>query len=31
LTDRQVYLSAERGDRQPHPRRLIVEHALPDR
>ena len=27
----QVYLAAKRGERQPHPRRLIVEHALPDR
>ncbi len=27
----QVYLAAKRGERQPHARRLIVEHALPDR
>ena len=27
----QVYLAAKRGEREPHPRRLIVEHALPDR
>jgi glycogen(starch) synthase len=27
----QVYLAAKRGERQPHPRRMIVEHALPDR
>lgn len=26
-----VYLPAKRGVRQPHPRRHIVEHALPDR
>jgi glycogen synthase len=27
----QVYLAAKRGERQPHPRPMIVEHALPDR
>jgi glycogen(starch) synthase len=27
----QVYLAAKRGERQHHPRRVIVEHALPDR
>jgi glycogen(starch) synthase len=27
----QVYLSAKRGEREPHRRRPIVEHALPDR
>ncbi|CQD20916.1 glycosyl transferase, group 1 family protein [Mycobacterium europaeum] len=27
----QVYLAAKRGERQPHPRMPIVEHALPDR
>jgi glycogen synthase len=27
----QVYLTAKRGVRQPHPRRMIVEHAIPDR
>ena len=27
----QVYLSAKRREREPHRRRLIVEHALPDR
>ena len=27
----QVYLAAKRGEREPHPRRPIVEHALPDR
>jgi glycogen synthase len=27
----QVYLAAKRAERQSHPRRLIVEHALPDR
>ena len=27
----QVHLAAKRGERAPHPRRLIVEHALPDR
>lgn len=27
----QVYLAAKRGVREPHPRRPIVEHALPDR
>ena len=27
----QVYLAAKRGERQPHRRRIIVEHALPDR
>ncbi len=27
----QVYLAAKRLERQPQPRRLIVEHALPDR
>ena len=27
----QVYLAAKRGEREPHRRRLIVEHALPDR
>ena len=27
----QVYLAAKRGEREPHPRRVIVEHALPDR
>ena len=27
----EVYLAAKRGERQPHPRRPIVEHALPDR
>ncbi|WKG05546.1 glycosyltransferase family 4 protein [Mycolicibacterium sp. HK-90] len=27
----QVYLAAKRAEREPHPRRPIVEHALPDR
>jgi glycogen(starch) synthase len=27
----QVYLAAKRGEREPHRRRVIVEHALPDR
>jgi glycogen(starch) synthase len=27
----QVYLAAKRGEREPHPRRPIIEHALPDR
>lgn len=27
----QVYLAAKRGEREPHRRRMIVEHALPDR
>ena len=27
----QVYLAAKRGERHPHQRRPIVEHALPDR
>ncbi|MFN3007289.1 glycosyltransferase family 4 protein [Mycolicibacterium wolinskyi] len=27
----QVYLAAKRREREPHPRRPIVEHALPDR
>lgn len=27
----QVYLAAKRGERQPQPRRPVVEHALPDR
>ena len=27
----QVYLAAKRGEREPQPRRTIVEHALPDR
>ena len=27
----QVYLAAKRGERQPHPRMPIVEHALPER
>ena len=27
----QVYLAAKRGEREPHRRRLIVEHALPER
>lgn len=27
----QVYLAAKRAERQPQPRRRIVEHALPDR
>ncbi|MDP7703036.1 MULTISPECIES: glycosyltransferase family 4 protein [unclassified Mycobacterium] len=27
----QVYLAAKRRERQPHPRRPVVEHALPDR
>ena len=27
----QVYLAAKRGEREPHRRRIIVEHALPDR
>jgi glycogen(starch) synthase len=27
----QVYLAAKRGEREPHRRRLIVEHALPNR
>jgi glycogen(starch) synthase len=27
----QVYLAAKRGEREPHRRRRIVEHALPDR
>lgn len=27
----QVYLAAKRGERDPQPRRPIVEHALPDR
>ncbi len=27
----QVYLAAKRREREPHPRRVIVEHALPDR
>jgi glycogen synthase len=27
----QVYLAAKRGEREPLPRRMIVEHALPDR
>ncbi|CDO24153.1 glycosyltransferase [Mycolicibacterium mageritense DSM 44476 = CIP 104973] len=27
----QVYLAAKRGEREPHRRRPIVEHALPDR
>jgi glycogen(starch) synthase len=27
----QVYLAAKRREREPHRRRLIVEHALPDR
>ncbi|MDT5302181.1 MAG: glycogen synthase, partial [Mycobacterium sp.] len=27
----QVYLAAKRREREPHRRRIIVEHALPDR
>jgi glycogen synthase len=27
----QVYTAAKRGEREPHRRRVIVEHALPDR
>ena len=27
----EVYLAAKRGEREPHRRRTIVEHALPDR
>ena len=27
----QVYLAAKRREREPQPRRVIVEHALPDR
>jgi glycogen(starch) synthase len=27
----QVYLAAKRREREPHRRRTIVEHALPDR
>ncbi|AIY46049.1 MULTISPECIES: glycosyltransferase family 4 protein [Mycolicibacterium] len=27
----QVYLAAKRAEREPHPRRPIIEHALPDR
>jgi glycogen(starch) synthase len=27
----QVYLAAKRREREPQPRRPIVEHALPDR
>jgi glycogen(starch) synthase len=27
----QVYMDAKRGEREPHRRRTIVEHALPDR
>src|SRR4051794_4083756 len=27
----QVYLAAKRGEREPHRRRVIVEHPLPDR
>ncbi|GFG49915.1 glycogen synthase [Mycolicibacterium agri] len=27
----EVYLAAKRGERQPQPRRPIIEHALPDR
>jgi glycogen(starch) synthase len=27
----QVYLASKRGEREPHPRRPVVEHALPDR
>lgn len=27
----QVYLAAKRRIREPHPRRMIIEHALPDR
>jgi glycogen synthase len=27
----QVYLAAKRGEREPHRRRTIIEHALPDR
>ncbi|PQM44331.1 Glycogen synthase [Mycobacterium talmoniae] len=27
----QVYLAAKRAEREPLPRRPIVEHALPDR
>ena len=27
----QVYVAAKRGEREPHRRRTIVEHALPDR
>jgi glycogen(starch) synthase len=27
----QVYVAAKRGEREPHRRRPIVEHALPDR
>ena len=27
----QVYRAAKRGEREPHRRRVIVEHALPDR
>ena len=27
----QVYLAAKRAERQPQPRRPIIEHALPDR
>jgi glycogen(starch) synthase len=27
----QVYLAAKRREREPHRRRMIVEHALPDR
>jgi glycogen(starch) synthase len=26
-----VYLAAKRREREPHPRRPIVEHALPER
>jgi glycogen(starch) synthase len=27
----QVYLAAKRREREPHRRRVIVEHPLPDR
>lgn len=27
----QIYLAAKRGEREPQPRRPIIEHALPDR
>ncbi|MGB6203450.1 MAG: glycogen synthase, partial [Mycolicibacter algericus] len=27
----QVYLAAKRREREPQPRRPIIEHALPDR
>jgi glycogen synthase len=27
----QVYLAAKRREREPHRRRMIVEHALPER